>query len=407
MSVSMRRKWGAAGRGPSGQHFMSSSSLLPGSMSSGEFHIVAPERVTEIERRHDLVAAFLKERSLGGLLLTLPSNFAWFTGGADSTRGNWNDVTSALFITPEARVVLTRNTDSGQLFDRHIPALGFQLKERTWQEDRDVLMGDLCRGRTVASDAPYGECVDVSPHLAGMRLPLARFEAKNLRELGRLVSHAIEATARTFRRGDSEAEVAGQLVHRLMRHEVYPERVQVWADGQGKAYRHWGYGTESVEHYCTISVVGRRNGLHVGTSRTVSFGNPPKKLRSAHLDTLLVQATGMFFSQNQWEVYETWNRVERIYEKFGNSEEWHFSDQGCVTGYNLCEAPIVPKSEFRLATGMPVYWHSSIGPALSTDTILIGNSAFEVMTPMENWPQVEIDVKGVKVPRPDVLIRPE
>ena len=76
-------------------------------------------------------------------------------------------------------------------------------------------------------------------------------------------------------------------------------------------------------------------------------------------------------------------------------------------GYGLCEAPIVPRSEFRLAAGMPVYWQTSIGPSMTADTILIGDSGFEVLTPMENWPQVEIDVKGIKIQRPDMLVRPE
>ena len=115
----------------------------------------------------------------------------------------------------------------------------------------------------------------------------------------------------------------------------------------------------------------------------------------------------MFFSQDQWEIYETWNRVERIYEKFGHSEEWHFADQGCVTGYELCEAPIVPKSQLKLAAGMPIFWQSSIEQAMSADTILVGEKGFDVLTPMENWPVVKVDVKGVSIQRPDVLIRSE
>ena len=278
----------------------------------------------------------MKEQSFDGLLLTRPGNFAWATVGGNCTRGSLSDTCAALFVTPEARVVLTRNTDSGQLFDREVCGLGFQLKERTWQEDLQLLMGDLCRGRNVACDFPFERCQDVSPHLNGMRLPLCKTERKSLRVTGSLVAHAVEATARSFRRGDSEAEIAGQLVHRLYRQKIIPERVQILADGQGQRYRHWGFGEDQVERLCTIAVIGRREGLHVGAARTVSFGAPPKEFRKAHLDTLLVQATGMFFSQDQWEIYETWNRVERIYEKFGHSEEWHFADQGCVTGYEPC-----------------------------------------------------------------------
>ena len=386
---------------------MSIASLLPGSMSSGEIQIVDPDRGAEILRRHELLSQFMSEQSFDGLLLTRPGNFAWATVGGNGTRGSLSDTSAALFVTPEARVVLTRNTDSGQLFDREISGLGFQLKERTWQEDLQLLMSDLCRGRNVACDFPFERCQDVSPHLNGMRLPLCKSERKSLRVTGSLVAHAVEATARSFRRGDSEAEIAGQLAHRLYRQKIIPERVQILADGQGQRYRHWGFGDDQVERLCTIAVIGRREGLHVGAARTVSFGAPPKEFRKAHLDSVLVQATGMFFSQDQWEIYETWNRVERIYEKFGHSEEWHFADQGCVTGYELCEAPIVPKSQFKIVAGMPIFWQPSIAQALSADTILVGEKGFDVLTPMENWPQIEVDVKGVPIQRPDVLIRPE
>lgn len=386
---------------------MSIASLLPGSMSSGEIQIIDPDRGAEILRRHESLSQFMVEQSFDSLLLTRPGNFSWATAGGNCTRGSLSDTSAALFVTPEARVVLSRNTDSGQLFDREISGLGFQLKERTWQEDLQLLMGDLCRGRNVACDFPFERCQDVSPHLNGMRLPLSKSERKSLRVTGSLVAHAVEATARSFSRGDSEAEIAGQLAHRLYRQKIIPERVQVLADGQGQRYRHWSFGNDPIERYCTIAVIGRREGLHVGAARTVSFGPLPKEVRRAHLDSLLVQATGMFFSQHQWEIYETWNRVERIYEKFGHSEEWHFADQGCVMGYEVCEAPIVPKSQFKLAAGMPIYWQPSIGQAMSADTILIGEKGFDVLTPMENWPKIEVDVKGVPVHRPDVLLRPE
>jgi Xaa-Pro aminopeptidase len=386
---------------------MSTVILGPGQMSSGEFHLADPDRAGEIEHRQQRINELLTEQKLDAVLLTKPSNFAWFSVGGEASRGSWSDTAAALFLTQDARVIATRNTNSGQIFDREVSGLGFQLKERLWQEGREVLLSDLCRGRAVGCDFPFERCVDVSVHLGGMRLPLSRLEIRNLRETGALVAHAVEATSRTLERGETEAEIAGQIAHRMLRHGIWPERIQVLADGQGKRYRHWSFGEDKVEKFCTLVAVGRRNGLHVGTSRTISFGAPPKALRDAHLSCLLVQATGMFFTQHNWEIFETWKRAERIYEKFGHSEEWHFADQGGVTGYELCEAPLAPTSQYRFAEGMPVFWHPSIGAAMTADTILIKSNGFEVLTPMENWPQLEVDVKGVKIPRPDVLIRPE
>lgn len=386
---------------------MSLADLDASSMSSAEFVIVDHDRLADVERKQKLIADFIVQRGLDGMLLTRPSNFAWFTSGGDSTRGNWGDVTAALFLNKDARVVLTRKADSAQIFDREIPRLGFQLKERGWQESRHVLLSDLCRGRRIGCDSPFENCEDVSVALAGLRMPLSKPETQRLRELGAIVAHAVEQTARTCKKGDTESEIAGQVAHRMLRHDVQPVRLQVLADGHGQAYRHWTHGQKTVSRYCTIAAVGRRHGLHAGVSRTLTFGEPPPVVREAHLACLLVQATGMFFSQSAWDIASTWQRVQRIYEKFGHGEEWHLADQGCVIGYEPSETPIVPKNGYRLAPGIPMLWHPSIGSAFAMDTILVKDEGFELVTPMENWPQIAIDVKHVSIPRPDMLLRPE
>lgn len=376
------------------------------SMPSGEFSPPDADRAAEIDRRQESIANFLAEQDLHALLITRPSNFAWFTVGGDSTYGFMGEPTAALFVNRDARVLLTQNTDSQRLFDCEVPSLGFQMKERSWLEDRTLLMADLCRGRNVGADISFERCRDVSSHLATLRLPFAKLEIQRLRELGLAVVHAVEATARTFLRGETEAEITGQVAHRMLRLGVQPIRIQVAADGRTRWHRHSTSGDETIHRTCTISAIGRRHGLHVGLSRTVSFGAPPKEVRDAHLACVLVQATGMYFSQAKRGLSEAWSRVQRIYEKFGHGEEWYLSQQGCVTGYEQCESPIVPKSPFRLASGIPIQWHVSIGSGLVDDTILIQDAGFEVITQIENWPQTVVDIKQVKVPRPDILVRP-
>ena len=382
-----------------------------GPMSSAEIPLADADRVLEVEEKHRLVSEFLAAHDFDALLLQEPANFAWFTSGGDCTRGGLGERTAALFVTPQARLLVCGNADTARLFDQELPGLGFQLKERPWYESRQVLIGDLCRGRNVASDTGIGETSDVSVHLAGMRLPLTARECDGMRELGKLVVHSLEATGRSVRRGQTEAEIAGELCHRLIRHGVTPLRIQVWADDSGRRHRHWSYGDATVERSCALSVVGRQNGLSVGASRTVCFGEPTPEFLSFYQRALLVQATGMFFSKIDWELYETWSRVQRIYEKYEVSEEWRLADQAEVIGYELCEAPVVPRSAFRLSAGTPVHWHASVGPCLMGDTILVGSprtrgqKGFEVLTPVGNWPTAKIDVKGKTVTCPGLLLR--
>ena len=202
-----------------------------------------------------------------------------------------------------------------------------------------------------------------------------------------------------------EAEIAAEAAHRLIRHNIVPERIQVCADGRSQTYPHWTYGDDQVERYVVISAIGRQNGLCLGASRAVSFGTPPKEVSEDHNRTMLIQATGMFFTQAEWKLPDIWNRVARIYTKFGCDDQWEKTEQAEVIGYELCEQLFVPKSDFTIAARMPVYWHPSVGTAVSGDTILVGDGQFEVLTPADGWAKLKVVVKGTTIYRPDILVR--
>ena len=58
--------------------------------------------------------------------------------------------------------------------------------------------------------------------LRALRRRLTPLERQRLRELGRTLTLAVEATCRNFDRGEREADVAGHLAHRLIREGVVP-----------------------------------------------------------------------------------------------------------------------------------------------------------------------------------------
>ena len=377
---------------------------LLGAFSSAELPTAAPERYDDIERKQRRIIEFLSAHDLDALLLQKPQNFAWFTSGGDVTRGG-GEATAALFITSEARVIVGSNTDCGQLFDREVMGLGFQLKERPWFESKGLLLGDLCRGRKVGSDTGFPGTRNVAALLTQLRVPLSEPECERMRKLGAMVAHAVEATARNLQGGNTEAEIAGEMAHRLIKHQIVPVRLQVLADGRGKTYRHWAYGTEPVRRWCTLAAVGSQYGMCAAAVRTVSLGAPHPSLSTPFQQASMVHATAMYFSQVVWELGVTLDRMRRIYEKMGQPEEWRLSDQGCVIGYDLCEVPVVPESKYRLAPRTALHWHPSLGPALVGDTILISQEGFEVLTPFGQWPTLEVAVKETPIALPDILVR--
>jgi len=372
--------------------------------SSGEFAAIDVERAAEITRRHSLIREFLEREDYAAMLLQQPTNFAWLTCGGDNQRGGHTGTTGSLFITPDARVIICSNADTAQYFECEVSGLGFQLKERPWFEPRSVMVSDLCRGRRVASDSCANGTDDASLMLLGMRLPLSEYDLIRLRESGRNIAHAVEATARGLTRGRTEAEIAGELSHRLMKHGIVPERIQILGDGRGRRFRYWNYDQSMVQRYCTISVVGRFQGMYVGVARTVSIGEPPADLLAAFEPAALVAATGIFFSQPDWELFEVWNRVRRLYEKSGVVAEWRQAEQADVVEYAFGSVPLMPNSEFRLTAGVPLFWHPSVGPALMGDTVVVRNEGTEIITPASEWPTIPVSVKGVNVDIPAILV---
>lgn len=383
-----------------------STALAPSfPVSSGEIPAIDFGRVDEVERKHSLLAEYLRLNSADGLLLQDSANFAWLTGGGRNTRRLSDEVVAAILVTGDSRVALCNNVDSGQMFDRELAGLGFLLKERPWTEDRATLMADICRGRKIVADFEFPGTQNISADLQSFRIKLVHHEVDRIRDLGVAVAHAVEATARNFPVGSSEAEVAGHLAHRLIKHGIEPVRIQVMADGQGWRYRHWSFGEDHIERHAIIAAVGKRHGLHACASRTVCLGAPSGELQQVHHLATLVQATGIYFTRPGSTMQETWSKVARIYEKFGTPDEWRSADQGELMGYRPQEQPLLPESPQRFEQGHVICWHPSVRSSLVADTFLLTPSDIENLTPTENWPVLSVVVKGTKVDRPGILIR--
>ena len=201
----------------------------------------------------------------------------------------------------------------------------------------------------------------------------------------------------------TEAAVAGEISHRLLKRTVQPVRIQVAADGRNERYRHWGFGEDPIQSYAVISCTARRWGLHATVARTVVLDQLPAQLWDAFQKTLLIHGTGIFFSRQDRLLCEVWPKVRRIYEKFDAAHEWQMADQADVTGYRASEVQLTPTSEFRLAANIPITWHPSVGPASAADTILITENGCEFLTKSDCWPEITVQVKGHDLNCPGVL----
>jgi Xaa-Pro dipeptidase len=363
-------------------------------------------RRDDVEEKQRRVAAFLRRTGYDALVLSRADSVAWFTAGGDLAQGLGADGSSVLlFLNETSRAVVADNVQSARAFEEELAGLGFQLKERPWYEDPGPTLEALGRGKRVAADAALGPLPDELERLRPWRLPLTPLERRRLRELGRTLTLALEATARTFDPGETEADVAGQLAHRLLREGVVPLDLRVAGDDRLARYRQPTSKAAPIRRRATLAATGRRYGLCASATRIVSFGPVEPELRRASGLAAMVDATCIRFSRPGEAVGAVFRRARRIYEKFGHPHEWTLAYQGSLTGYAPQERPLRPEDPLVLQVDMALRWGPSVGPARSEDTVVVDARGFEIVTEAQRWPTTEVMVKGYALPRPGILER--
>lgn len=361
------------------------------------------QRLADVEHKHARIRELLRAAAADAVLLQDPANLAWITAGADLSRNTPDGCQTSVFLTEEARVFATNAVDSAQLFERDAFGLGFQLKQREWFQPHSALVEDLCRGRKVLCDTHQPGGRPAARPLQLLRLTLTNLELQRLQQLCRVLVHAVEVTCGQLQQGITEAAIAGEISHRLVRRTVTPVRIQVCADGRNHRYRRWSFGEDPVAQYVSISCTARRWGLHAAVNRTVCFNAPPAELTATHQKAALVHATAIHFTRGGETPASVWPRVRRIYEKFDIAGEWMLADQADLLGYRPCEHQFTPASELQLQPGMVVFWHPSVHAAMPGDTLAIGASHAEILTKSTVWPELRIQVRGHEVSCPAIL----
>ncbi|MGZ3381958.1 MAG: M24 family metallopeptidase, partial [Isosphaeraceae bacterium] len=313
-----------------------------------------------------------------------------------------------LFINHTSRAVVSDNVQSTRVFEEELAGLGFQLKERPWFDEPFRPIAELCHNKRIATDLGSAGCMLLRREgdpLRGLRQRLTSLERQRLRELGRTLTLVVEATCRNFDRGEREADVAGHLAHRLLREGVVPVDLRIASDDRLARFRQPTFKAAPILKSATIAITGRRFGLCAALTRTVSFGPVDSEFQSHHTLAAMVDATCIFFSRPGEPISEVFRRAKRIYEKFNAPHEWTLDYQGSLIGYSQRESLLTPDSNLIIEPDMAICWSPSVGSARSEDTAVIDSRGYEVVTAAQDWPQLDVSVKGYTMTRPGILVR--
>ena len=366
-------------------------------------------RRADVDEKHRRVSTFLDVNGYEALVLGRADSLAWFTAGGDLGQCNIGGDLGAvfLFINRNSRAVICDNVQSARVFEEELAGLGFQLKERPWHDDPAKAVSEIGHNKKIATDGGLtpSSWPDEFTRLRSLRFCLTKLERQRMREIGRTLALAVEATCRNFHPGETEADLVGHLAHRLLREGVIPVDLRVAGDDRLARYRQPTFKSAPIDRRATITAVGRRHGLCAAVTRIVSFGPVSSEVRAAHGLAAMIDATCIYFSRPGETIGGVFRRARRIFEKFDHADEWTLDYQGSIIAYAPREAPFLPESSLVLRADTALRWGPSVGPTRSEDTVVIDPRGYEVVTEAQLWPKLDVVVKGFPIPRPGILER--
>ena len=369
---------------------------------------LVPHAVTrrdDVDSKQLVVARLLADSDCEGLLILEPMNFRWFTSGALLRGAFGPDEFPGAYVNATQRWLLCSSTDTQRFFDEELDGLGFQVKEWPLAGNREQHLTDLCFGRKVACDRPFRDCKQVGTFLEQERRRLTRFEEEQLLLLGHALAHALEATARNINQGDTEAEIAGHLAHRLYKRGLEPSAVQIAADDRPRVNRRPGISMAPAQSRCLLQATATRHGLFATASRTVVFGSIDPAIRQEYDDAARLSAYWLSSVKAGDRPSTLVDIEQQMFKNAALEHEWRLAAPGWWTGRAPAEAAFTRNGSAKFLEGNAVVMRAQIGGCVLADTFVLRPTGWAPMTAIEEWPVRRYALQGAKIDRPDLLLR--
>lgn len=349
-----------------------------------------------------LLHALLEKHHAEAVLLRRVSSFAWATQGAASyVNTATTEGAASLVVTREKAYLATNNIEAPRLLEEeNLAAQGWEFVISPWATPLQGL-NDLLAGKNVISDVPFGAAKDVSAEIARLRAHLTPEEGERFRTLGQRCAEAITAAAQAIQPGMSEYEIAAALGAEAQKRGVQPIVNLVATDE--RRYRHPLPTAKKLEKYALLVLSGRWRGLVCSVSRMVHFGKIPADLERKTHAAARVNAAFIAHSRPGKTLGELLQIGQDAYAQAGFPGEWQHHHQGGVTGYEPREYIATPGGTDVLAAGQALAWNPTVQGAKMEDTILLGETENEIITPTPLWPVERVELPGLP-PVPCALV---
>jgi len=362
------------------------------------------EEMREKERR---ARELMRQEGLSALAITNVGNFAWLTCGAGNFIGTANDVGAVTaVVTPDAKYIVCDNIEYPRISEEEVAGQGFEFRIFDWpQGARDAIISEIADGERLASDVPMKGAYNVSSALDSCRQSLTDAEIERYKWLGRNAGECLSLTAREIKRGMTEHEIAGLLDRRLYARGIVPTLTLIATDERIDKYRHPLPTDKKLERRAMLVTGARKWGLIVSATRMVHFGALPDELRRRHDAVAQVDAALISATRPGARMGDVFRAAMDAYSDTGYPGEWKLHHQGGPTGYRAREFKVSEATDAVIVENQAFAWNPSITGTKTEDTIVARSSGPILLSETDDWPKVNVEIDGLVIARPDVLVR--
>jgi Xaa-Pro dipeptidase len=363
------------------------------------------KRRADVDAKQKILARIINDMQCEGAVLLMPAHVSWFTGGMTVQGYIADGERPGIYTNGIQRFLVSSCIDSLRIFEEELDGLGFQLKEWQWSAGRGSPLGDLIAGKRIAVDRPYPNLPLINEKLRSEIRILTAFEHEQLKLLGRILVQALESTALEVEKGDSEADIAGALAHRLIRRGVNPEMLSVTADERSTAFRRTGFTNATIQSSCCLQATAMQNGLHATASRTVSLGPISTTIKNPFTEASKLSAVYRAIALPGQTMATANDAGKWLFPGTQYEYEWRLSQPGYGTGRLAAEELRRLGQDEQFIAGQAIVWQAKIGSASIVDTVIISPEGLIPITPPIQGPYKRIKMKDKVYDIPDILVK--
>ena len=377
--------------------------------------LIAAEPCTKNELEEEIaikllrVENFLVAENLRGILLTTTRNFSWITAGIADNHIDLSSETgpaSLLILKGGKKYLIADNAETPHLMEEDLVGLGYEARQYMWNEDRKLeFVYDLAGGAAIGTDYPLGDLKMVEESFAELRYLFTPSEVKKFRWLSNNTAEAVASVCRILEPGMSDRYIESLASDALLKRGIRPTVILIGLDDRIEKYCHFPPVGRKLEKYAFVNVCAKRWGMVTSVGRYVYFGDLPEELRNSVRASAFICANMIHATKSGAAASDIFEQTKSWYAQTGYPGEWKNIHCGGAIGYLNREWVATPENKNIVNDPQAFAWNPFVSASLSFHTIISSADGNEIVTAIEGWPVIDIEIEGTYYAMPDILVK--